>query len=69
MCAGASSGIGRATALTLAKRGMKLVLADIDQADLTATHQDCAALCGEDNVRSRVTDVRNFDDLVALKDL
>ena len=69
MCAGASSGIGRATALTLAKRGMKLVLADIDEADLLATHKECAALCSEDHVLSRVTDVRKFDDLVALKEL
>ena len=69
MCTGASSGIGRATALTLAKRGMKLVLADIDEADLATTHKECAALCCKDHVLSRVTDVRKFDDLVALKEL
>ena len=48
---------------------MKLVLADIDEVDLQATHKECAGLCGEDNVLSRVTDVRKFDDLVALKEL
>lgn len=47
---------------------MKLVLADIDEVDLKATHKECAGLCGEDNMVSRVTDVRKLDDLLALRE-
>lgn len=37
---GAGSGIGKAFAFEAAKRGMKLVLADINETDLAATHNE-----------------------------
>jgi len=41
---GASSGIGRATALAFARRGARLIIADLDEAGLEATRREVAAL-------------------------
>lgn len=43
---GAGSGIGKATALEACKRGMKVVLADINETDLNAVAQEINALGG-----------------------
>lgn len=50
---GAASGIGRALALALAKRGCEVALADVDQQGLAET----AALCGGVTVTSQRLDV------------
>lgn len=60
---GGASGIGRALAKQLLGEGMKVVLADVEEAALRATAAELGTL-GE--VTSLVTDVRRFDALQAL---
>lgn len=47
---GAGNGIGQATAIRFAQEGAKLVLADLDEAGLTATQQQVAEAGGEASV-------------------
>lgn len=65
---GAAKGIGRATALELAKRGAHVAACDLDEAALEATLSACRAL-GVDSYGARVdvgdaTAVRDFADRV-----
>jgi len=62
---GAGSGIGRALGVACARRGMRLLLSDIDDAGLTGS----AALVGRaDTLKLRV-DVSRAEDVAALADL
>ena len=61
---GASSGIGRATALHLAARGASIVLGARNQVELAKLAEEIQANGGQ--VTYRVTDVRKKDDLVGL---
>lgn len=63
---GAGSGIGRETARQLAALGMKLVLADIDEADLESAKEECNALADGAAV-SFVLDVSDFEAVLRLK--
>jgi NAD(P)-dependent dehydrogenase (short-subunit alcohol dehydrogenase family) len=55
---GASSGIGKAAALTFARLGMSVVLADIDRTELATAVQDVKAVSSNaDNVIGVYTDV------------
>ena len=67
---GAASGLGKAAALKCASLGMRVALADIDDADLAATSAECAALArnGADDVLSLRTDVSVLADVQAFKD-
>lgn len=62
---GAGSGIGRALAVSCAQRGMRLLLADIDEAGLAATQ---ALVERPDTLTLRV-DVSRADDVAAMADL
>ncbi len=57
---GAASGIGRATALELARRGAELYLTDRDEAGLAATVADARAL-GSVVAAHRVLDITDYD--------
>ena len=59
---GAASGIGRATALALAARGMCLALADIDADDLAAVAAECTARGAADTLALKV-DVSSQDEV------
>lgn len=61
---GAASGIGLATARALAAEGMKLVLADVEEAALAAAEDEFARE-GYEAIAVR-TDVSRFDDVEAL---
>ena len=63
---GAASGIGKATALALARRGADVVLCDVDQSGLKIT-QDLAASLGRKTVARRV-DVSRRDDMASFAD-
>ena len=63
---GGASGIGLATAKALAREGMKLVLADIEQSALDTAVPEIEAL-GTEAIGVR-TDVGNLEDLEALAD-
>lgn len=63
---GGASGIGLATAREFARRGARLMLADVNRAALDAAVADLRG-AGAD-VRGVVCDVRRLDDVVALAD-
>ena len=63
---GAASGIGRCMALDFARRGMKLVLADIEPEPLEAAGREAAALGAE--CATHTTDVSKLDSVLALAD-
>lgn len=65
---GAASGIGHAAALELAKLGLKVAIADVDETKLNAVGKELLAILGEGNVLVVPTDVSNIDQVVALKD-
>jgi NAD(P)-dependent dehydrogenase (short-subunit alcohol dehydrogenase family) len=61
---GAGSGIGRATALALARKGAAIALADIDEAGLQETARQIAALGGRSSSQHRV-DVADREQMAA----
>jgi NAD(P)-dependent dehydrogenase (short-subunit alcohol dehydrogenase family) len=63
---GAASGIGKAMATSFADAGMRVMLADIDDAALESARAELAA-AGHD-VRAVRTDVSRADDIEALRD-
>ncbi|KAI0952941.1 hypothetical protein AcW1_007291 [Taiwanofungus camphoratus] len=65
---GASSGIGRAAALELAKLKLKVALADVNEAALQKAGAEVAKIAGEANVLVVPTDVSKLDDVVRLRD-
>jgi NADP-dependent 3-hydroxy acid dehydrogenase YdfG len=67
---GAGSGIGRETAVQLARIGMRLVLADIDDADLASAAAEVAAVAknGAADVIAQRTDVSDLEQVQALKE-
>jgi len=64
---GAASGIGRGLAERFGAEGMRLVLADVEEAPLLETESALRA-AGVDVV-ARVTDVSRFDEIEAVRDL
>jgi rhamnulose-1-phosphate aldolase/alcohol dehydrogenase len=62
---GGAGGIGRATAERLMAEGACVVLADIDEAALTATHEAFAKRHGGDAVRALRLDVTREDGVIA----
>ena len=59
---GASSGLGRAFALALARRGWALALSDVDQQGLDETRDLCAAAPGASGrFHTAIVDVRDVD--------
>ncbi|EIW52378.1 NAD-P-binding protein [Trametes versicolor FP-101664 SS1] len=65
---GAGSGIGRAAAIELAKIGLKLAIADVDEAGLRATAAEVEKIVGEVNVLSVPTDVSKLEQVERLRD-
>jgi len=67
---GAAAGLGRAAALRCAERGMRVVLVDIDQPELSATSSLVAAACanGEHDVMNSCIDVSSRVSVEALCD-
>ncbi|GJE97647.1 NAD(P)-dependent dehydrogenase [Phanerochaete sordida] len=65
---GGGSGIGRAAAVELAKIGMKIAIADVNEQGLQETAQEVAAIVGQGNVLSVPTDVSKFESVVAFRD-
>ncbi|MCP4752319.1 MAG: SDR family NAD(P)-dependent oxidoreductase, partial [Proteobacteria bacterium] len=63
---GAGSGIGRSLALAFAKRGMKIVVADVDEQALNTVSAELTAVGAE--VLSRVVDVSDRDQVAQLAD-
>jgi NAD(P)-dependent dehydrogenase (short-subunit alcohol dehydrogenase family) len=63
---GAASGIGRAMAHRFAAEGMKVAMADVDEAALTAAAETLAGEVGEENVVAIPTDVRDPEAVDAL---
>lgn len=61
---GAASGIGRATARALARRGARLALADRDAEQLATTAADCRSMSGHEPVTAAF-DITSHDDTVA----
>jgi len=65
---GGASGIGLASAMALARLGMKLVLADLDGPGLADAQGKVAAIAGDDGVMALPTDVSRPGDLKQLRD-
>jgi len=65
---GAASGIGRAAAVEFAKIGMKLALADVNEAQLNSARDEVAAIVGDTNVLAIPTDVSKLEEVVRLRD-
>lgn len=67
---GAAMGIGLATCKRLASQGMRICMADIEAAELSAAEKEVASVAsgGRDAVISVVTDVAKIEDLEALRD-
>ncbi|KAF9813239.1 hypothetical protein IEO21_05725 [Rhodonia placenta] len=65
---GAASGIGRAAALELAKIGLKIAVADVNEDGLLQTGAEVAKIVGEANVLVVPTNVSKLDDVVRLRD-
>ncbi|TDL19670.1 NAD-binding protein [Rickenella mellea] len=65
---GAASGIGKAAALELAKQGLRIVLADVNEEQLKEAAKETAKIVGESNVLAMRTDVSVLEDVVRLRD-
>ncbi|KAI5116649.1 hypothetical protein M0805_004960 [Coniferiporia weirii] len=65
---GAASGIGRAAAIELAKQGLRVALADVNEAALKDAGAEAARHAGEPNVLVVPTDVSRLEDVVRLRD-
>ncbi|EKM49773.1 uncharacterized protein PHACADRAFT_106145 [Phanerochaete carnosa HHB-10118-sp] len=65
---GAGSGIGRAAAIELARIGMKIAIADVNEPGLQETAQEVAAIIGQGNVLAVPTDVSKFESVVAFRE-
>ncbi|KAL5524224.1 hypothetical protein ACEPAF_9364 [Sanghuangporus sanghuang] len=65
---GAASGIGRAAAIELAKQGLRIALADVNEEQLKEAGKEVAAITGEANVLVVRTDVSHFEEVVKLKE-
>ncbi|WP_417307960.1 SDR family NAD(P)-dependent oxidoreductase [Devosia sp.] len=63
---GGASGIGRAAARRAAATGMRVVIADMNEAKLAATADELAETLGADNVMAKVLDVASVDAMTAL---
>ncbi|MGO4557574.1 bifunctional rhamnulose-1-phosphate aldolase/short-chain dehydrogenase [Rhizobiales bacterium 3FA27D7] len=62
---GGAGGIGKATAIRLLREGACVVLADIDEAALTATHEELGHAFGKDFVRAAKLDVTDESGVAA----
>lgn len=65
---GAANGIGRAAAVELAKIGLKIAIADVDEQGLSQTAKEVAQIIGEGNLISLPTDVTQRDQVEHLRD-
>lgn len=65
---GAASGLGKAAAKELAKLGLKIAIADIDEEKLGVIGQELIELIGAQNVLIMPTDVSKLDQVVKLKE-
>ncbi|KAF9046342.1 hypothetical protein BJ165DRAFT_1346103 [Panaeolus papilionaceus] len=65
---GAASGIGRAAAIEFAKLGLKVAIADIEEAKLKEVGKTLAGIVGETNVLVVPTDVSKLDEVIRLKE-
>ncbi|KAI5989113.1 hypothetical protein EDD15DRAFT_2389183 [Pisolithus albus] len=65
---GAAGGIGKAAAIELAKAGLKIALADVNEEGLTAAGKEVTAIAGDGNVLVIPTDVSKIEEVVRLRD-
>jgi NAD(P)-dependent dehydrogenase (short-subunit alcohol dehydrogenase family) len=65
---GASNGIGRATAITLAKEGHKVIIHGRNSARTQAVYDEIAALVGDDNVDQYIADLSLKSEVKKLAD-
>jgi len=65
---GAGSGIGQAAAKELAKLGMKLALADVDEEGLKQTFEEVSSIVGASNILTGLVDVANLDEVLKFKE-
>ncbi|KAL1756068.1 hypothetical protein FB107DRAFT_261540 [Schizophyllum commune] len=68
---GAASGIGKAAAIELAKIGLKIAMADVDEARLAHAAKEVGAIANEDGATNVIfvpTDVSQIDQVVRLKE-
>ncbi|KAK2465300.1 hypothetical protein APHAL10511_002654 [Amanita phalloides] len=65
---GAANGIGRAAAVELAKLGLKIAIADVEEDQLRVVGKELADIVGETNVLIVPTDVSKLDDVIRLRD-
>ncbi|PPR05379.1 hypothetical protein CVT24_007993 [Panaeolus cyanescens] len=65
---GAASGIGRAAAIEFAKLGLKVAIADVNEAQLKEVGKALAEIIGEANVLVVPTDVSKLEEVVRLKE-
>ncbi|KIM29915.1 hypothetical protein M408DRAFT_7841 [Serendipita vermifera MAFF 305830] len=65
---GGASGIGLAAAVQLAGMGLRIVLADVDEAKLEVARKKIVGIVGDANVITVITDVSKLEDVKALKE-
>ncbi|EJF60960.1 NAD(P)-binding protein [Dichomitus squalens LYAD-421 SS1] len=65
---GAGSGIGRAAAIELAKIGLKIAIADVDEQGLNGTAKEVAQIVGQQNLIALPTDVTKLEQVERLRD-
>ncbi|KAH9850199.1 NAD-P-binding protein [Lenzites betulinus] len=65
---GAGSGIGRAAAIELAKIGLKIAVADVNEQGLAETAAELVKIVGDANVLSVPTDVSKLEQVQSLRD-
>lgn len=63
---GAAAGLGAAAAIKCAERGMKIVLCDVDEADLKATTEACRSVTQADDVLPQLCDVSDYEAVKAM---